>query len=277
MKELTSVILCHRRYAKPVSSAKANTEQQAQLVFRSARPRGRWNIAPLPCTVGLCLCQPWLSPLSCCSDSGPVWEFSLCRAQDTQRDHDADTESLQSTSGSFMARRGLHMYLHRQFIQFLLELILYSLSFPMNLPYKGQEKVCETVTSETQRECPASTRLTCWRPALTAVAKVTKFHSRHWHRTRPNPFPTPQQDHFSLAIALPSPVCGSHFLGVPEAGKCPEQRSCSHAHCKAHHETHLYSVKAAGLRLPIRAHGHRHLKKKRQYPHRFTALSNRLL
>lgn len=39
------------------------------------------------------------------------------------------------------------MYLHKQFIQFPLELILHSLSFPMNLHYKRQEKVCETVTS----------------------------------------------------------------------------------------------------------------------------------
>lgn len=35
MKELTSVIICHRWRARPVSSARANTEQQAQLVFMS--------------------------------------------------------------------------------------------------------------------------------------------------------------------------------------------------------------------------------------------------
>uniref|UniRef100_A0A8B9NQM4 Cysteine desulfurase n=1 Tax=Accipiter nisus TaxID=211598 RepID=A0A8B9NQM4_9AVES len=58
----------------------------------------------------------------------------------------------------------------------------------------------------------------------------------------------------------------SHFLGIPEAGKRAEQCSCCHADCKAHHETHLYSVKAAGLRLPIWAHGHRHLEKKAQNP-----------
>ncbi|KAI1233273.1 RNA-binding protein 39 [Lamprotornis superbus] len=167
-------------------------------------------------------------------------------------------------------------------LRFLLELILHSLSFPMNLPYVRQEKISETVTSRHMGQpevmpCQHQTHLLEARAYCRQLESQTKFHSWDWHRTRPNPFPTPQQNHFSLAIALSPPVCGSHFLGVPEAGKCAEQRSCSHAHCKAHHETHLYSVKAAGLRLPIRAYGHRHLKKKGQYPHRFTALSNRLL
>lgn len=30
-----------------------------------ANHRGRWTIAPLHCTVGLCKCQPWLYPHSC--------------------------------------------------------------------------------------------------------------------------------------------------------------------------------------------------------------------
>lgn len=49
MKELTSVILCRRWCAKPVSSARANTEQQAQLVFISAcwQAPGEGGINPL--------------------------------------------------------------------------------------------------------------------------------------------------------------------------------------------------------------------------------------
>lgn len=73
--------------------------------------------------------------------------------------------------------------------------------------------------------------------------------------------------HYSLAIALSQLVNRSHSLGIPEAGERAEQCSCCHAHCKAHHETHLYSVKAAGLRLPVRAHSHRHLETKAQKNH----------
>uniref|UniRef100_A0A8C3LM36 cysteine desulfurase n=1 Tax=Chrysolophus pictus TaxID=9089 RepID=A0A8C3LM36_CHRPC len=40
-----------------------------------------------------------------------------------------------------------------------------------------------------------------------------------------------------------------------------EQRSGGHAHGEAHHEAHLHSVEAAGLRLPVRAHGHGHLRR----------------
>lgn len=99
------------------------------------------------------------------------------------------------------------------------------------------------------------------------MANLQPLAKFHLHRTRPAPpFPIPDQGHFSLAITLSQPVHGSHFLGIPEAGKRAEQCSCCHANCKAHHETHLYSVKAAGLRLPIWAHGHRHLEKKAQNP-----------
>lgn len=45
----------------------------------------------------------------------------------------------------------------------------------------------------------------------------------------------------------------------PEAREGAEQRSRRHAHGEAHHEAHLHSVEAAGLRLPVRAHGHGHL------------------
>uniref|UniRef100_A0A803YL91 cysteine desulfurase n=1 Tax=Meleagris gallopavo TaxID=9103 RepID=A0A803YL91_MELGA len=51
---------------------------------------------------------------------------------------------------------------------------------------------------------------------------------------------------------------------APEAREGTEQRSRGHAHGEAHHEAHLHSVEAAGLRLPVRAHGHGHLQRSAQ-------------
>lgn len=145
MKEVSSVILCHRWCAQPVNSTRANTEQQTQLIFMSAC----WvpgeggilslSIAQRDCANGShgCTHTPAIKTQG-------QFGNCLCAGHGT---HKGTIESLQSTSGSLRARRGLHMYLHRQFIWFLLEVILHSLSFPMNLPYKRQEKVCETVTS----------------------------------------------------------------------------------------------------------------------------------
>ncbi len=48
---------------------------------------------------------------------------------------------------------------------------------------------------------------------------------------------------------------------IPETGECSKHGTCSHAHGKTHHEAHLDSVKAAGLRLSIRSYCHRHLER----------------
>lgn len=68
--------------------------------------------------------------------------------------------------------------------------------------------------------------------------------------------------------AVAAVTCSRRQLpGSPEAGEGAEQRSGRHPHRKAHHEAHLHSVEAAGLRLPVRAHGHRHLEERAQNAH----------